>query len=162
MQISRTCLFSLVLIWIGSLITTSSYGANLTIAIDDSDWKPMSWVENGHVHGFEVELIKKALEAMGHNVNWRPLPWARLLVEVEVGNVDAAVGLGYTAERESFLSFPDEPTYQMAPIIVGKHLAKLKQALEAGNENFILLKPVFLGLGFMYFSIMYKIVNFGP
>ncbi|KUM05181.1 transporter substrate-binding domain-containing protein [Chromobacterium subtsugae] len=56
--------------------------------------------------GLSVELVRLASQSCGLQADFRLLPGARLLKELENGNVDAVMMLSYTPERARFAVYP--------------------------------------------------------
>lgn len=140
MRISNANLAGLFAVLLASMCVLPTYieAAEVKVGVDSSDWKPMSWIENTRAVGYEVDVVMATLEDMGYSVEWKPMPWARLLTEVKRGTIDAAIGIGSLKEREAYLRFPSEPTYTMAPILVGRDHSRLQQALHPSTTDIIL------------------------
>ncbi|UTH76413.1 ABC transporter substrate-binding protein [Chromobacterium sp. IIBBL 290-4] len=56
--------------------------------------------------GLSVELTRLAVQSCGLKAEFRLLPGARLLKELEIGNLDAVMMLSYTPERARFAVYP--------------------------------------------------------
>lgn len=61
--------------------------------------------ENGEVRGIDAEAIRTVAEGAGCTVTFRQLPWARILLELGSGDLDATSSASRTAERERFAQF---------------------------------------------------------
>lgn len=61
--------------------------------------------ENGEPDGFDIELLRLLADEVGCDVEFRYLPWARHLKELEAGRVDVATSARRNAEREAYGRF---------------------------------------------------------
>ncbi|MFO7749195.1 MAG: transporter substrate-binding domain-containing protein [Desulfobacteraceae bacterium] len=70
------------------------------------DYPPFSFVdEHGKADGFSVELMRRALTAMGVDVTFRTGPWVDVRGWLERGEIDALPLVGRTDEREALFDF---------------------------------------------------------
>lgn len=60
---------------------------------------------DGRLAGLNVELVEQTLARLGCRAQWRELPWARALVELEAGRLDLLPGGLRRPEREAFAFF---------------------------------------------------------
>lgn len=78
---------------------------------DDKDYPPYSFLDrNGYPAGFDIELIKAALEAMGYNVEFKLGNWSDVRKQLEKGKIDAISGMFYSEEREKIYDFTTKLT----------------------------------------------------
>jgi len=82
--------------------------------------------KDGNPTGIDVDLIKAVAKDVGCEVSFRRLPWARVLLELENGVIDATSSTSRTPERELFAYF-SEP-YRQA------EMAVFVRRGEAGNH----------------------------
>lgn len=72
-------------------------------------WTPYSIYtfanDRGEVKGIDADLIATAAHAAGCRVEFRQSPWARILVEIREGTLDATSSASWTAERNTFAMF---------------------------------------------------------
>ena len=78
----------------------------LVIATDG--YRPVAWLEDGHPAGALCEVLTEAGRRAGIPVEFRFLPWARAMQETRAGRIDAIFPVFRTAERDSYLAFPEE------------------------------------------------------
>ncbi|MCU7829291.1 MAG: diguanylate cyclase [Candidatus Thiodiazotropha sp. (ex Myrtea sp. 'scaly one' KF741663)] len=70
------------------------------------DYPPFSIVrEDNSADGFSVELMRAAIQAMGHEVTFKVGPWAEIKQALEAGHLEALPLVGRTPEREAFFDF---------------------------------------------------------
>lgn len=60
---------------------------------------------DGQVRGIDAELITAAAEGAGCTVQFRELPWARILLELRSGGLDVTSSASRTPEREIYALF---------------------------------------------------------
>lgn len=60
---------------------------------------------DGLLSGLNIELVEQTLARLGCRAQWRELPWARALVELEAGRLDLLPGGLRRPEREGFAHF---------------------------------------------------------
>lgn len=71
-----------------------------------NDDPPYSYrTADGRLAGLNVELVEQTLARLGCRAQWRELPWARALVELEAGRLDLLPGGLRRPEREAFAHF---------------------------------------------------------
>jgi len=118
----------------GVLFTLVLPGVNAEAAcVLRMGWEPYAVYtfadKDGNPTGVDIELIKAVAKEVGCEVTFRQLPWARMLLELENGVLDATSSTSKTPERELFAHF-SEP-YREAEMAVfvrrgetGKHPLK--------------------------------------
>ena len=75
---------------------------NVPVCFLDDNQKPT---------GIDVDIVKELSRRIGMEVEFRLIPWKRLLVEVRHGKVDSAMPLFMTEERKAFVRYPSEPIH---------------------------------------------------
>lgn len=71
------------------------------------DLPPKVFTENGELKGTYVDIIREACKRMNMEAEFQFYPWARAMVLVKNGKVDAIFPPFKTAERSEFLYFPE-------------------------------------------------------
>ncbi len=71
---------------------------------------------DGQVRGIDADLITATAAEIGCHVSFRELPWARILLELRNGQIDATCSASRTEEREAFALFSD--TYRMSEVAI--------------------------------------------
>ncbi len=83
-------------------------------------YSPYEYVENGVAKGPDVEAIREACKKSGIDPEFKEMPWAQALLQVEKGTVDAIFSLFKNAEREAFLYFPTKKLSSETNVIIVK------------------------------------------
>ncbi|GAB6910010.1 hypothetical protein DESC_260127 [Desulfosarcina cetonica] len=81
----------------------------LVIAFNDTVSKPWKWKENGKYTGPFLDVMREVAKRSGVMVEMRPLPWKRVLRDLETGHIDGFFGGYKTPEREELAEFLDVP-----------------------------------------------------
>jgi len=68
--------------------------------------------EDGSIHGYAVDYTTAILDIAGMKAKFYPLPFARIMKEVETGKLMVATGIGRTAQRE-------DQYFWIAPLTAG-------------------------------------------
>lgn len=74
------------------------------------EYPPYEYLEGGYVKGPSVEVVQEVFRRMGQPIELRVLPWSRMLHMMEIGDLDAALDVYYTPERNEYMVYPDHPT----------------------------------------------------
>lgn len=70
------------------------------------DYPPFCMVdEDGNATGFSIDLMRAALESVGHGVTFETGVWAEVRGRLERGEIDALPLVGRTPEREALFDF---------------------------------------------------------
>lgn len=77
-----------------------------TVTILADEWYPMNGSPNASNPGYMVEVAQQILEAHGHTLDYRLVPWKRSIIEVRKGNADCIFG-AYKTDAIDFI-FPAE------------------------------------------------------
>ena len=85
---------------------------------------PHIQMKNGKAEGPLVKMIRGLFP--DQNVTFTELAIARLLKELEYGEIDIAASLGKNQERMKISLFPEQPFFNMRPVLVTKKANKLK------------------------------------
>lgn len=64
--------------------------------------------ETGRIVGLQAELTEQTLQRMGCKAVWVELPWARALVELQVGRLDMLPGALRRPEREGYALWAEQ------------------------------------------------------
>jgi polar amino acid transport system substrate-binding protein len=86
-----------------------------------NDDPPYSYrTADGRIAGLNAELVEQTLARLGCRPQWRELPWARALVELEAGRLDVLPGGLRRPEREAFAHFVAQPVVSPNRLFVRK------------------------------------------
>jgi len=72
------------------------------------NFPPYEYDVDGVAHGIAVDLVRRVMRNLGHEVDIQVLPWARALAEAESGEVAAVFTAYKTPERERYLDYSRE------------------------------------------------------
>ncbi|MCG8572134.1 MAG: transporter substrate-binding domain-containing protein [Spirochaetes bacterium] len=88
------------------LLSFSLFAANKTINLATINWEPYSG-ESLPGHGFFSEIIVEAFVAVGYDVKFTYLPWARALKATKEGEFDGIMDAYLKPDRLAYLEYPD-------------------------------------------------------
>lgn len=84
---------------------------SITVCSDSNFWYPFTFVKDGRSAGLHIDIITKALNNLGHHIEFKPLPWKRCLADAKQGIVDGVATASYDDKRTGFLYYPaDAPS----------------------------------------------------
>jgi polar amino acid transport system substrate-binding protein len=95
----------LLAVWWGFAGCGSALAQTITIAFEE--WPPYEHTVKGEAVGIDVDVVREAAKRVGINVLFTSLPWARALIQVNTGKVDAIFSISKTPERMRLLDFAD-------------------------------------------------------
>jgi len=106
------CLAALLLTW------ASLAPAAEPVRLVCDEWPPYQLQTKDGVTGFAVETVSAVFKAMDVPIeSINAYPWKRALTDLEQGQADALFSANYTAERETFARYPEEPIV-MSPWVI--------------------------------------------
>ena len=82
----------------------------ITVAISDVGYYPFSYIENGEVRGFSIDILHYVENNSKYEFKFITMPWPRALHFVSIGKADLILALFSTAKREKIYHLI-EPTY---------------------------------------------------
>src|SRR5271167_1140492 len=83
-----------------------SVGMALSVAVEDSDNRPMEYLdEAGRLTGFHIELVRAVCAELGWPVSFDRVPWQRAQSLLQSGGADAVTYLVHSPEREAYAVF---------------------------------------------------------
>lgn len=88
-------------------------------------YPPYIRYEDGRLTGSNVEILREACRRLGLAPVFKKVPWKRAMDEVKTGYAQAVFSLFMTAERETFLAFPEVPLAHETNILVTRSGADL-------------------------------------
>jgi polar amino acid transport system substrate-binding protein len=101
-------------------------------------WPPYQIPSEGDPKGIDIEIVQAIAAEMGCEVDYRQMPWTRLLNSIERGDVDFAVQANYSPDRAAFAYYSDTYLPYVTTLIVPKgapaSYENLEAFLEAGNR----------------------------
>jgi polar amino acid transport system substrate-binding protein len=96
-----------VLLALATLIPGSSArAADCLLRVGWSPYAIYTYAEpDGSVHGIDATILNAAAAEADCRTEWRSMPWARTLLEIQNGTIDAGCSASFTAERDSYALF---------------------------------------------------------
>ncbi len=104
----RVTAIAMVLLLLLSSTMVSGDGKVKKIIAVDGNFKPFSYMENGELKGFNIELLHaiENTEYMSYyDLEIRPMDFSQALEEIKKGEIDAIFGIAKTSEREEYMDF---------------------------------------------------------
>lgn len=99
----KTPILLLVLVLLFQLAPSSAAARTITLAADP--WCPINCEPGAPLEGYVIEAARQIFSQAGIDVEYRISPWSRVLLDVENGHLDGAVGV-YGTEAPD-LVYPD-------------------------------------------------------
>lgn len=100
-----TCLLSLL------LMPLFTYAKTITVALDPLGYRPYYYNEEGKVKGAVIEIVEHLSKQLGHTIEYKEYPWARMQHYLRKGRVDLLLVYLKTPERLEYAYFPITPTF---------------------------------------------------
>jgi len=100
------------------MLILNLHAENLEIAT--SEWPPFEDISNKELPGFSTEVIREVCNELNIIPEIKEYPWARALMMVELGSVDATYSAFYTRERAEVCYYPQEPLFTDRWILFAK------------------------------------------
>lgn len=86
-------------------LATNAY-SECELRIGFEQWEPFQFKDNsGNFVGLDLEIVKAVLEETGCKANFIETSWQRLMVSIENGSMDIAMGASKAPEREEYAHF---------------------------------------------------------
>ncbi len=80
----------------------------------DREFPPFSYEEaGGEPTGFEVDLVRAALKESNVVLDFRPLQWELIPIELSEGKINLTTGMIRTEQRSRLYLFSDKPTFPL-------------------------------------------------
>lgn len=107
-----------LMLWAGAAAWGGEDGAaRQTLRVGTvADYAPFSFVRDGELCGFEIDMARELGRRLGYEVQWRDCAFESVLVELLLGEVDLiAAGMTITEERSRVVAFT-EPYFRADPM----------------------------------------------
>ncbi len=95
-----------------SCVLSVGLGLSFTTRAEDchlnagwESWSPYQYILDSKLTGLDIELATEITSGAGCTVEFREMPWARHLKEIEEQRIDLAMGASKTPERAAFGQF---------------------------------------------------------
>lgn len=124
-NIRKTChynvLIAFIFIYIGLFPYKTVNAQSLVFAFGSSETPPRKWQEDGKYMGIYIDVVEEIMARSNIDIQMKPYPYKRLLRSLQSGEIDGAVGLFKTKDREQFSTYIDIPiAYTSINIFVKK------------------------------------------
>lgn len=126
-----------------SSVQSRQISENTLIVGTNSEYAPFSFMKNGAVAGFDIDLVNEIAHRMGKTVDWHDMPFDSLIPAMQTGSIQVlASGITPTPERAERVIFT-KPYLTGDPLLIVSHAANPLTAIEqltgkqvAVNEGF--------------------------
>lgn len=92
------------------MLAATAAGLEIRLAYQDNENEPYQLGQgtqiDTHKPGLAVDLIRLSALKAGLKPVFKRMPWKRVLEELRTGNIDAAFGASYSAERAEYVQYP--------------------------------------------------------
>lgn len=78
----------------------------INICTDNNFWYPFTFVQEKRAAGLHIDIIRKALQKLGYEPLFTPMPWTDCLNLAKAGKIDAVATSSYKEDRAAYLNFP--------------------------------------------------------
>lgn len=89
-------------------VTAVSEAKMLTLSVVERSWYPFSYVEGSTITGMHVDMVKKALDELGHTYEIKVLPSKRGVKYARTGEIDAVISIAYSPKMSEVFDFPQD------------------------------------------------------
>jgi len=100
----KRSLIFLILLLIG--FPQAAVSETIKLCVDERNWYPFTFAENNTGKGMHVEIVKKALKDLGHDLIIEPQHRNRNILACRQGDFDGIISIAYDDSLESVLDFP--------------------------------------------------------
>lgn len=122
----------------------SEHHHDLLIVGTNGEFAPFTYIENGELVGFDIDIAKEVSTRMGKKIQFKDMPFDALIPDLALGNVDfLAAGMSYTEERaqrvlftKPYLSGDPLMIFTLAKDNAPKSLDDLKGKTVVVNEGY--------------------------
>lgn len=118
----RLLLLSLLLIGLAPGATAQSR----PIVIVAENYAPATFIDNGVVTGFDVDIAKAVFDHLGVSYEIQLVPWARAADMLKHGQADVGLHVSYTDERATFIEWPKTPVWDADFVLMTTKQVKAK------------------------------------
>ncbi len=119
--------------------------APLIIGVENKDWYPHYMWKDGKLDGIDVRVIKIVFKRLNIDFKFKPLPWKRLINEIEWKKIDGGVDLSFSKKRDHFVYYPKEHLTQEGKAF---YIKKNGNLIFSGNLKTLKIKSMALMRGY--------------
>ncbi|MBA4368498.1 MAG: hypothetical protein C0403_12775 [Desulfobacterium sp.] len=87
-----------------------SHADLIKLGCDYRYWYPFTYEEKGKAKGMHVDIVRKALESLGYQIEIVSLPRKRCIISAQNGEIDGIISIAFHPELTKFLEFPQDVT----------------------------------------------------
>jgi arginine/lysine/histidine transporter system substrate-binding protein len=119
---------------------------NVLIVGTNAEYPPCTFIEQGTIVGFDIDLINEVAHRLGKKVEFHDMPFTTLLPQLQLGTIQViAAGMSPTPERAQQVLFTKPHVsgskfliISRKPNIAPKNLEELKDKDVVANEGFVI------------------------
>ena len=100
----------------------------------DSTIKPYSYIENGELKGFSIDLNNEIARELNKKAEFHNFKWGDLIAALDNSKIDAISSLTMTDERRKNIDFSNPYHFDYITII-SRNDKKIEDKLELGNKK---------------------------
>jgi len=130
------------------ILSGTARAEELRVVYDN--FPPLSYEVDGKVQGVAVDMMNEACERLGFEPVYIHRPFARALMEVEIGKADCVMSVYKSEERKKFMHYPEEGLVKDAIILlVRKGMPKRVHSLETVESTVGAVRKYYYGEGIL-------------
>lgn len=96
----------------------ATFSHNTIIVGTNAEYQPYSFVQDGHITGFDIDLIKELAHRLGKEIVLKDMAFTTLLPDLQMGSLQViATGMSPTPERSQHVLFL-EPHHTGDPLVL--------------------------------------------
>ena len=106
------CIIAIIIVAAGStaaIVTKQADNGTSIVFVFDRDFAPFTYMENGSLDGFELDLLRLLGEEEGFRLIPEPMVWTEAMQSFQKGDADVIGGLVKTRERQEQYNFTAHP-----------------------------------------------------
>ena len=130
-----------ILFVLALFFSTQLCAKKFTVGIDN--WKPFVYFENNEPKGLTVDMFKKLAKELNYDIEFKYIPWSRILKMMESGKIDAVGNLSFSEKRAKFIEYTKPPFYSLktrfyalenSDVVIKKHEDLRKYLFLVGQD----------------------------
>ena len=95
-----------LIFFLATCVAHTAYAKDLTLSVAERSWYPFSYVEAGRVTGIHVDMVRKAVQSLGHSLTIKVLPSKRSMKYAQSGRIDGLISIAYNKGNADILDYP--------------------------------------------------------
>lgn len=89
------------------VLVLSARAEDQSLRVGWEDFPPIQISDRGERQGIDIEIARLLLKEAGYEIQLRKMPWSRVLLQIERGDLDIALAASITEERRAFADWTD-------------------------------------------------------